>query len=49
VTVALAAAAALSFFAPAKWNQRLWPGWVCVVPIGVLAVLAYYLAPYFTR
>jgi len=46
---ALVAAAAISFFAPANWNQRLWPGWACVVPIGALAVLAYYLTPYFTR
>ena len=46
---ALVVAAAISFFAPAKWNQRLWPGWVCVVPVGALAVLAYYLTPYFTR
>jgi hypothetical protein len=49
VVASLVAAAAISFFAPAKWSQRLWPGWVCVVPIGVLAVLAYYLTPYFTR
>ena len=49
VVAALVVAAAISFFAPAKWNQRLWPGWVCVVPIGALAVLAYYLTPYFTR
>ena len=45
----LVAAAAISFFAPTKWNQRLWSGWVYVVPIGALAVLAYYLTPYFTR
>jgi hypothetical protein len=50
VVTALAVATAISFFAPTKWNQRrLWPGWVCVVPIGALAVLAYYLTPYFTR
>jgi hypothetical protein len=50
VVTALAVAAAISFFAPTNWNQRrLWPGWVCVVPIGALAVLAYYLTPYFTR
>jgi cell division protein FtsW (lipid II flippase) len=49
VVAALVVAAAISFFAPTKWNQRLWPGWVCVVPIGALAVLAYYLTPYFTR
>jgi hypothetical protein len=49
VVAALVVAAAISFFAPTKWNQRLWPGWVCVVPIGALVVLAYYLTPYFTR
>jgi hypothetical protein len=49
VAASLVAAAVISFFAPTKWNQRLWPGWVCVVPIGALAVLAYYLTPYFTR
>jgi len=49
VVAALVVGAAISFFAPTKWNQRLWGGWVCVVPIGALAVLAYYLTPYFTR
>jgi hypothetical protein len=49
VGAALLAAAAISFFAPAAWHQRLWPGWVVVVPIGALAVLAYYLTPFFTR
>ncbi len=47
--VAALVVAATSFFAPTAWNERLWPGWVCVVPIGALAVLAYYLTPYFTR
>ncbi len=46
---ALVIAALISYLLPAKWNQRLWPGWVCAVPIGALAVLAYYLSPYFTR
>jgi hypothetical protein len=27
----------------------LWQGWVWLVPIGALAVLAYYLTPFFTR
>ena len=49
VVAALMVAAAISFLAPATWNERLWPGWVCVVPIGALGVLAYYLTPYFTR
>ncbi len=46
---ALVIAALISYLLPAKWNQRLWPGWVSAVPIGALAVLAYYLSPYFTR
>jgi len=46
---ALVIAALISYRLPAKWNQRLWPGWVSAVPIGALAVLAYYLSPYFTR
>jgi hypothetical protein len=49
VVASLVAAAAISFFAPARWSERLWPGWVWVVPMGGLAVLAYYLTPYFTR
>src|SRR5262245_11484170 len=47
VVAPLVVAEATCCFAPT--NQRLWPGWVCVVPIGALAVLAYYLTPYFTR
>ena len=46
---AVLAAVAISLLAPAAWHQRLWPGWVVVVPIGALAVLAYYLTPFFTR
>jgi hypothetical protein len=42
-------AAVISCFAPAHWNRRLWPGWMWVVPIGSLAVLGYYLTPYFTQ
>ena len=49
VVASLVAAAVIGFFAPAKWSERLWPGWVCLVPIGALALLAYYLTPYFTR
>src|SRR5215211_6908678 len=32
---------------PTSWNERVWPGWVWVVPIGAMAVLGYYLTPYF--
>ena len=42
-------AAAVGLFAPSQWMQRVWPGWVWVVPIGSLAVLGYYLTPYLTR
>jgi hypothetical protein len=49
VAAALLTAAGISFFAPTRWQQRLWPGWVWLVPIGALAVLAYYLTPFFTR
>jgi hypothetical protein len=49
VLASLVAAATISFFTPTKWSERLWPGWVCLVPIGALVVLGYYLMPYFTR
>jgi hypothetical protein len=49
VAAALALAGVVSFFLPATWSQRLWPGWVSLVPLGALAVLCYYLTPYFTR
>ena len=49
VVAALVAAAGISFFASSRWQQRLWPGWIWLVPIGALAVLAYYLTPFFTR
>ncbi|HEY7661656.1 MAG TPA: hypothetical protein VH934_00890 [Xanthobacteraceae bacterium] len=49
VAVAAAAAAAVSLLVPARWAQRLWPGWAWVVPLGAIAVLTYYLTPYFTR
>ena len=47
--VALLPAALVSYLVPAGWTERLWPGWLCVVPLGALAVLGYYLSPYFTR
>jgi len=49
IAAALVAAGGISFFAPTRWQQRLWPGWAWLVPIGALAVLAYYLTPFFTR
>jgi hypothetical protein len=47
--VAVVAAALVGGLVPAGWSERLWPGWVWVVPVGALAVLGYYLSPYFTR
>ncbi len=49
VIAAAAGAGALALLAPRRWTQRVWPGWVWVVPIGSLAVLGYYLTPYFAR
>ena len=49
ITAAVVVAAVISLLAPASWTQRLWPGWAWVVPLGALAVLGYYLSPYFTR
>ena len=46
---AVVVAATISCFAPVQWSQRLWAGWVWVVPIGSLAVLGYYLTPYFAQ
>ena len=47
--VAAVLAAGLSFVTPIAWSERLWPGWTWVVPVGSIAVLGYYLVPYFTR
>jgi hypothetical protein len=46
---ALLAATLVSCLVPAGWSERLWPGWLWVVPIGAVAVLGYYLSPYFTH
>jgi hypothetical protein len=47
--VALAGAAAISFYGSAQWVQRLWVKWLWLVPIGGLAVLGYSLKSYFLR
>jgi hypothetical protein len=49
VAAAIALAAIVSYLVSAKWGERVWPGWASVVPIGALAVVGYYLTPYFTR
>jgi len=45
----LAGAAAISYFVPARLAQRLWTGWLLIVPIGGLVVLGYSLQQYFVR
>ena len=42
-------AAILMFITPRHWHNRLWYGWIWVVPAGAIGVLAYYLAPYFRQ
>jgi hypothetical protein len=41
--------ALLAYLMPPPWYKRVWHGWIWLVPVGALAVLAYYLTPYFTR
>jgi hypothetical protein len=47
--VALAGAAAISFYGSAQWVQRLWVKWLWLVPVGGLAVLGYSLKSFFLR
>jgi hypothetical protein len=47
--VALGFAALVTLFMPGAWMQRIWPGWMWVVPLGAAIVTTYYLTPYFTR
>jgi hypothetical protein len=49
LAAAAVVAAIATAIAPAAWNKRLWHGWIWLVPVGALGVLAYYLTPYFTR
>jgi len=47
---ALVAAAAITYFMPARWAERVWTSWLLVVPIGGLVVLGYsLLQPWFLR
>jgi len=46
---ALAMAAAVTILAPSARMQRIWPGWMWVIPLGAVTVTTYYLTPYFTR
>ena len=42
-------AAAVGYFMPMRWAQRLWICWLLVMPIGGLTILAYSLKQYFLR
>ncbi len=42
-------AAAVSYFVPSQWAQRLWSDWLLIVPIGAFLVLGYSLRPLFLR
>jgi hypothetical protein len=46
---ALVGAAAIGYFVPSRWAQRLWTGWLLIVPIAGLIVLGYSLKPWFIR
>jgi len=46
---ALVAAAAVSYFVPVQWAQRVWTSWLLIMPIGGLVVLGYSLKQYFLR
>ena len=46
---ALMVAAIGTFFMPLQWRERLSPAWSWIVPAGAIAVLSWYLVPYFTR
>jgi hypothetical protein len=46
---ALIVAAILVAIVPFRWYEQLWHGWIWVVPVGAIGVLAYYLVPYFKQ
>jgi hypothetical protein len=46
---ALVAAAVVSWFVSSHWAQRVWMGWLLIMPIGGLVVLGYSLKQYFLR
>jgi hypothetical protein len=46
---ALVGAAAASYFVSSQWAQRVWTGWLLIMPIGGLAVLGYSLKSFFLR
>ena len=40
---ALVGAAAVSYFVTPQWAQRVWTGWLLIMPIGGLIALGYWL------
>jgi hypothetical protein len=46
---ALVGAAAISYFVPIQWAQRMWTSWLLIMPIGGLAILGYSLKQFFLR
>jgi len=44
---ALAASAIASIFFPARWTQRLWPGWTGLIPLCVMFVFVFLLRGWF--
>jgi hypothetical protein len=46
---ALLGAAAASYFVSVQWMQRVWLGWLFVMPLGGLVILGYSLKQYFLR
>jgi hypothetical protein len=46
---ALVGAAAVSYLIPSRWAERLWTGWLLIMPIGGLVILGYSLNTYFLR
>jgi hypothetical protein len=46
---AVIVSAMVSYLVSPQWYKRVWHGWIWVVPLGAISVLAYYLLPFFTR
>jgi hypothetical protein len=46
---AVVVAAILTAIIPSRWKKQVWRGWIWVVPVGAIGVLAYYLVPYFKQ
>jgi hypothetical protein len=46
---ALVAAAAVTYFVPSRWTERMWTSWLLIVPVVGLVVLGVSLQQYFVR